>query len=113
MLIKLGCCISYTDKSKTKTLNSKSGQTALYWIIMNTPHRVIYLYLNNIRHHSYLTSYLIKAEDALDKLHEKNTYQTKHKYYLAALEANPDERNTEFVPESAVSIKKSKKHLFI
>ena len=46
MLISLGCCISYTDKSKTKTLNSNSGQTALYWIIRNTPDCVIELLKN-------------------------------------------------------------------
>jgi hypothetical protein len=36
----LGCCISYTDETKETTLNSKTGQTALYWIIMNTPDNV-------------------------------------------------------------------------
>ena len=41
-LIDLGCCISYTDESKETTLNSKTGQTALYWIIMNTPENVRY-----------------------------------------------------------------------
>ena len=36
-LIDYGCCISYTDDTKKETLNSESGQSALYWIVMNTP----------------------------------------------------------------------------
>ena len=36
-LMDYGCCISYTDKSKKETLNSETGQSALYWIVKNTP----------------------------------------------------------------------------
>jgi hypothetical protein len=37
----MGCSISFTDESKTETLNnSATGQTALYWIIINTPEHV-------------------------------------------------------------------------
>ena len=103
MLLDLGCCICFTNKSKTETLNSKSGQTALYWIIMNTPDCVIDLYFTIINHLFKVFINSIKAEEVLDQLCEQNAYQTRDKYYLAPLEAKPDKKDCKFVPKSAVS----------
>jgi hypothetical protein len=47
MLISLGCCISFTDETKKNTLNSTGGQTALYWIIRNTPENVSFFIDSN------------------------------------------------------------------
>ena len=53
MLLDFGCCIFFTKKSKIENLNSESGQTALYWIIMNTPDCVIDLHFS-IKKYFYL-----------------------------------------------------------
>jgi hypothetical protein len=51
-LISLGCCISFSDESKETVLYSKTGLTALYWIIMNTPENVSYFIVS--KHKEYL-----------------------------------------------------------
>jgi hypothetical protein len=39
-MMRLNCCISYTDEKKTTTLNNINGQTPLYWIITKMPELV-------------------------------------------------------------------------
>ena len=37
LLMKLQCCVSFTDETKEETLNDSKGQSALYWIIAKMP----------------------------------------------------------------------------
>jgi hypothetical protein len=37
LLIELGCCISFSDSTRTEILCNNRGQTALYWIVTKMP----------------------------------------------------------------------------